>query len=280
LASGNLKARADEGNGKSRGNEVAALLRDFNQMAERIESLVGAQRQLIRDVSHELRSPLARLSVALELMREETNSESRLHLDRMEREAERLNRLIGQLLELSRIETMAAPPKNEPVLLEEIVEKVVADAAYEASSRGCGVRALIRDNIMVKGDPELLSSAIENIVRNGIRYTRDETEVLVTLERDQTSVSAVVTVRDFGPGVPEDKLESLCLPFYRVDAARGLDTGGAGVGLAIAERVLRIHGGSLSLANHPDGGLVAAISLPASTVLSSPASLTAQSALA
>jgi two-component system sensor histidine kinase CpxA len=267
LASGNLQARA--GSSKrhsSKGDEVVALVHDFNRMADQIESLLGMQKQLIRDVSHELRSPLSRLSVALELLREDTNEQSMVHVERIERETERLNRLIGQLLELSRMEaTEGVGIRTESVQLEEIVREVVSNAAYEAGSRGCNVRAVLRDQVTLQANPELLASAIENVVRNGIRYTHAGTDVMVTLEYDRNDGATVVklTVRDFGPGVPEDKIPSLRMPFYRLDPARSSETGGTGVGLAIADRAIRLHGGSLALRNHPEGGLEVILLLPA-----------------
>ena len=271
LASGDLKARAKGTKRQvSKSDEISALVHDFNRMADRIELLVGTQQRLIRDVSHELRSPLSRLSVALELLREDANGPSVVHVDRIEREADRLNRLIGQLLELSRMEAMdGLGLRIETIQLGDIVQEVVANAAYEASTRSCNVRAAIHDQITVRANPELLSSAIENLVRNGTRYTDAGTDVIVTLERQEQNgaTAARITVRDFGPGVPEDKIPSLCMPFYRVDPARSKETGGSGVGLAIADRALRLLGGSLALRNHPLGGLEVTVVLPASPIL-------------
>jgi len=183
----------------------------------------------------------------------------------VERAEDYLNRLIGQMLELSRMEaTDGVGIRTELLQLEEIVREVVSNAAYEAASRGCHVRAALRDRVTVRANPELLSSAIENLVRNGIRYTHAGTDVLVSLERQRREGADVVrlTVRDFGPGVPEDKIPSLRMPFYRVDPARSNETGGTGVGLAIADRAVRLHGGSLALRNHPEGGLEVTMLLP------------------
>lgn len=265
LASGNLKARAGGARKQPfRGDEVAGLVRDFNRMADQIESLVGNQKQLIRDVSHELRSPLARLSVALELLREDTNEQSMVHVERIERETERLNRLIGQLLELSRMETMdGAAISKQTVQLQDIVKEVVENAGYEAATRNCRVRAVITADATVYANAELISSALENVVRNALRYTDRGTDVLVTLDRrnDEEHI-ARLTVRDFGGGVPEDKIPSLCMPFYRVDPARSSETGGTGVGLAIADRAVRLHSGRLALRNHPQGGFEVTLLLP------------------
>ena len=257
LASGNLKARTTGIRSRvSTGDEVASLVHDFNLMADQIESLVGNQKQLIRDISHELRSPLARLSVALELLREDTNEQSMVHVERIERESARLNRLIGQLLELSRMEAMdRAGVGMQMIHLQDVINEVVENASYEARSRSCSVRAVVEEAV-VCGNKELLSSALENVVRNAIRYTMSGTDVTVSLERQECETGGVakVTVRDFGPGVPEDKIPSLCIPFYRVDPARSDESGGTGVGLAIADRAVRLHGGTLILQNHPQGG--------------------------
>jgi two-component system sensor histidine kinase CpxA len=285
LASGNLKARASGIKSQvSNGDEVAALVHDFNRMADQIESLIGTQKQLIRDVSHELRSPLSRLSVALELLREDANEQSLVHVERIEREADRLNRLVGQLLELSRLETMdGARIGKEAVQLEDIVREVVANAEYEASARSCKVRGLAVQATSICANSELLSSAIENVVRNAIRYTRDGTDVIVTLKQEvqESGGMARLTVRDFGPGVPEDKIPSLCMPFYRVDPARSKETGGTGVGLAIADRAVRLHGGTLAVRNHPEGGLEVTVLLPMSKSASrQPPQLAATSSIA
>jgi signal transduction histidine kinase len=268
LASGNLRARAKHvRNQTTKGDEVAALARDFNRMADRIETLISTQKQLIRDVSHELRSPLCRLSVASELLRQNTNEQSMVHVERILRETERLNRLIGQMQELSRMEALdGVGVSKQMVRLEDIVNGVVENASYEARSRNCNVRAVSVEEASAYANAELLSSAMENVVRNAIRYTNCGTDVIVMLERqqDEAGSAATVTIRDFGPGVPEDKIPSLCMPFYRVDPARSNESGGMGVGLAIADRAVRLHGGSLTLRNHPQGGLEVTIRIPIS----------------
>jgi two-component system sensor histidine kinase CpxA len=234
-------------------------------MADQIETLVSNQKQLIRDVSHELRSPLSRLSVALELLREDTNEQSMVHVERIERETDRLNRLIGQLLELSRMEALERGGIRKHVIpLEDIVLEVVENAEYEASTRDCKVRAVIVEPAVVYGTGELLSSALENVVRNAIRYTNPGTDIIVTLDQQHEAGlnMARLTVRDFGAGVPGDKIPSLCMPFYRVDPARSSETGGTGVGLAIADRAVRLHSGRLELRNHPQGGFEVRLLLP------------------
>jgi len=217
---------------------------------------VGAQKLLLRDVSHELRSPLARLSVALELAREDAGEPMRAHLDRIEREADRLNQLIGQLLTLSSMEALERQKHFAPLSLNQLVEKIIPDAEYEAHQRECTVAFRAEAECVVSGNEELLYRAIENIIRNAIRYTGSGTEVEVALRRVQEGGAAKIEleVSDRGPGIPENEREAIFRPFYRVDDARSPHTGGFGVGLAIAERAVRLHGGELSVSNRAGGG--------------------------
>lgn len=263
LASGDLTARA--GTSRSRGHdEMSELVRDFDMMAERLENLVNAQGRLLKDISHELRSPLARLNVALELARQRSGPEAESALERIDREASRLNELIGRLLTIVRLEGGGEAMRKVPVRLEELVREVTADAAFEAQNRHCSVECFVVDECLVVGDPGLLNSAIENVVRNAVRYTQQDSAVEIRLECvDSTSgPEAVVRITDSGPGVPEDALDKLFRPFYRIDDARGRGTGGVGLGLAIAERAVKLHGGTVRAVNRPQGGLMVEIKLP------------------
>jgi two-component system sensor histidine kinase CpxA len=264
LAAGDLTARA--GNPKSRrGDEIAGLVRDFDTMAGRLETLVKAQSRLLNDISHELRSPLARLNVALGLARQRSGPESASMLERIELEASRLNELIGRLLTLARLEDGEQRVPSTPVLLDEVVLNIAEDAEFEAQARHCHVRSDIpAGNWGVRGEASLLHSAIENVVRNAIRYTREGSTVEIHLERSESSkgAEAVVSVTDCGSGVPPDALEKLFQPFYRLDDDRGRQTGGVGLGLAITERAVRFHGGRVAAFNRAEGGLLVEIRLP------------------
>jgi two-component system, OmpR family, sensor histidine kinase CpxA len=264
LAAGDLTARA--GNPRSRRrDEIAGLMRDFDTMAGRLENLVKAQSRLLNDISHELRSPLARLNVALGLARQRSGPESASMLERIELEASRLNELIGRLLTLARLEDGEQRVPATPVLLDEVVLNVAEDAEFEAQARHCHVRGNIPEgNWAVRGQASLLHSAIENVVRNAIRYTREGSTVEIHLASKQTSgpPEAVVSVTDCGSGVPADALEKLFQPFYRLDQDRGRQTGGVGLGLAITERAVRFHGGRVGAFNRPEGGLLIEIHLP------------------
>src|SRR5579859_4872649 len=267
LASGELATRVAKPDGEERifgGDEIQGLVHDFNYMAEQLERLVGAQKILVRDVSHELRSPLARLSVALELAREEAPPSMQEYLQRIDREAGRLNLLIGQLLRLSSIEATNAASHTDKFTLDGLVEELLPDAEYEAHQRSCRIQVLEQCCCSVQGNQELIYRAIENIVRNAIRYTRQDTvvELKIGCEERAGLRMATLDVADSGPGVPETELENIFRPFYRVDAARQQDTGGFGVGLAIADRAVRLHHGEVRARNRPEGGLIITLSLP------------------
>lgn len=263
IAAGDLTARAGAP-AVSRRDEVAGLMRDFDAMAERLETLLKAQSRLLNDISHELRSPLARLNVALGLARQRTGVESTDMLDRIELEAARLNELIGRILTLARLEDGEQLVPQTPVPLDEIVESVSEDAEFEAQERHCHVHTSIAEgNWEVRGNASLLHSAVENVVRNAIRYTQEGSAVDIELKNETRGArEAVLRVSDSGPGVPSDSLDKLFQPFYRLDDARGRQTGGVGLGLAITERAVRFHGGKVSAFNRPQGGLVIEIRLP------------------
>lgn len=260
LSEGDLSARV-EGPVATRRDEIGELARDFDAMAERLEGLLGSQRRLLRDVSHELRSPLARLRVALELARNRAGASAGEQLDRIEREAGRIDELIGQLLLLERL--AAGQAGGEPVAfdLADLVGEVVDDASFEAVAAGSRVELGPCPDCPLHGHPGLVRSALDNVLRNAIRFAPAGSAVEVSLESDAGFVR--VTVRDRGPGVPDEHLGSLFEPFTRVADARERGSGGAGLGLAITRRAVELHGGSVSARNHPDGGLEVAIRLPA-----------------
>jgi two-component system sensor histidine kinase CpxA len=224
-----------------RKDEIGQLARTFDRMADRIETLLEAERRLLLDISHELRSPLARLSLAVELAR--SGEDVPRHLDRIDREADRLNGLVGGLLQVTRAEGDQSQMRRETVELDVLLQAVVDDAQIEAEQRGCRVELVRREPVVMQGDTELLRRAVENVVRNGVRYTEPGTAVLVSLTRSGSQ--AVIEVRDHGPGVPEEHLKRIFDPFYRVDSDRNRVTGGAGLGLAIARRAIELHQGSI-----------------------------------
>lgn len=266
IATGEFTARAGGGLAEQ-DDEVGQLVKDFDFMAERLEILIGAQQRLISDVSHELRSPLTRLKLALDLTRSDSGGELAPTLNRIERETERLSSLVGMLLTLSRLEAGEGPKESSPVQLPELLAEIVADVQIEAQSRSCSVELRPMPDCWIEGDPELLRSAFENVVRNAIRYTEPGTTVHVSAECDSSDPAHVrVLVQDHGPGVPQAELENVFKPFYRVDTSRERRTGGVGLGLAIAERAIKLHNGKITASNVKEGGFQVEITLPMATV--------------
>ena len=242
---GDLSARAES----LRRDELGQLARTFDRMADRIETLLAAERRLLLDISHELRSPLARLGVAIELARSGDDTEAALN--RIQKESDRLNSLVGQLLQVTRAEGDPASLRCDPVRLDELVQLLVEDSAIEAAAHGCSLQYHSGEAVTVAGDPELLRRAVENVLRNAIRYAPRDTNVEVTLSRG--GAGAVVEIRDYGPGVPADALPRIFDPFYRVESDRNRLSGGIGLGLSIARRAGELHQGTIRAANADPG---------------------------
>jgi two-component system sensor histidine kinase CpxA len=258
MAAGDLSVRTS-GELGSADHETQALGRDLDRMAERIELLLESERRLRRDISHELRSPLSRLNIALELLRRKAPEDALPAFDRIERETERLNTMIGELLTLNRLESERSI-RREDVDLDKLVEEVVADARLEAEPRGTSIALETRGAAVVRGDAELLRRAFENVLRNAVRFTEPATSVDVSLTGDASGVE--IQVRDRGPGVPESMLEEIWKPFYRVETDRSRALGGTGIGLAITHRAVSLHGGRAAAKNAAGGGLVVSLYLP------------------
>jgi two-component system sensor histidine kinase CpxA len=252
VAAGDLEVRV----GRPGGDEVEALARDFDRMSGHLRDLLDTQRRLLRDVSHELRSPLARLRVALELAERDREAS----LARIAKEADELEALTGQLLSLARLDSGQSTLERRELDLGALLAQVVTDADFEAGARGRQVVLETTAETVVMGDPELLRAAVENVVRNALRHTADGSAVTVALECSGSD--ALIRVRDHGPGVAEDQLARIFEPFARVGEARERSDGGHGLGLAITARALRLHGGEVEASNHRDGGLVVTLRLP------------------
>jgi two-component system sensor histidine kinase CpxA len=258
LAGEHLDVRVSAGL-EGRKDELAVLARDFDAMADQLRANRGAITRLLRDISHELRSPLARMRLAVGLARQPTADPSR-QLDRMEREIERLDGLISQVLKLARLSGTDAPFERETFDVDEVIEEVVRDANFEGAAKGCTVQTVGTAKISVSGNRELLRSAIENVLRNAVRYSPKGARVDVAVERSEAGLT--VSVRDQGPGVPDSEVDRIFEPFYRVAESRDRDTGGEGIGLAITSRVMKAHGGSAKADNRAGGGFEVRLSLP------------------
>jgi len=264
FAGGDLSVRVGSKPELRRGDELSDLAADFDGMASRIEALIASRQQLLADISHELRSPLARLSLALDLARRRAG-ENVAEYERMDREIQRLDALIGQLLMLARLQAPGHPIEAafERIDLRELVREVAQDAGFEAQGAGRTVTVEREVDVHVRGNRGLLRSALENVVRNAVRYTPAGTAVSIAMEPVDAAGRAAIVVRDRGPGVPAEALARLFDPFFRVDEARHRASGGIGLGLTITRQAMQAHGGSATAQNHPDGGLAVRLELPA-----------------
>lgn len=253
FGSGDLSTRVP----MQRKDEIGELAQSFNEMADRIETLLNSERRLLQDISHELRSPLARLSFGIELAR--TAEDRDAAMNRLKRELARLTSLVGALLEVTRAEGDPGSRVLDPVRLDDVVREVMEECALDAQARECRLSTVDLPPIALPGDRELLRRAIENILRNAIRFAPSGTDVEVTVASN-SSVAEIV-VRDYGRGVPDDALPRIFEPFFRVDDSRNGSTGGIGLGLAIAKRAIQLHHGHLT-AEHAHPGLRVRIEVP------------------
>lgn len=264
VADGHLDSPVDVSIQK-RTDEIGELSRSFDAMKMHLTTLLEAQRRLICDISHELRTPLARLGVALELARKKSDAATSDSLNRIEHESAILNDMIGELLSLSRLEAEMGHIVFEKTDLLAMLDMIVEDANFEA-------RAVNREVVLsapeyldpVKLNPELFRRAVENIIRNGLNYTPEGTSVEVAVDIRSRSGHAGIVIRvyDHGPGVPEKELDLIFKPFYRTETSRSRDTGGAGLGLAIAQKSVIAHGGEIHAELPPAGGFVVEMWLP------------------
>lgn len=259
IADGDLSVRAMPAIG-SRNDELATLARDFDRMAERIQGLLQKQQELLGDISHELRSPLTRLNVSLELLRRGESDT----IERMQTEINRLDALIGQILTLTRLQIREGQKLVTTVDLCSLVEGIAEDVRLEGKNEGKSIVCSRAGDCRLQGDPALVRSCIENVVRNAVRYTKPGTEVTIALKRAEQYGGpwARLVVSDHGSGVPRESLPRLFEPFYRVGEGRDMRMGGFGLGLAIAQRVALLYGGKITARNRESGGLEIEIELP------------------
>ncbi len=258
LAAGNLEARVGE-EFSSRRDELGVLARDFDTMSDHIRALIASKEDLLRAMSHELRSPLARLRVASGLARR-PQADIIKQLDRIELEAERLDTLIGQMLQLSQLRAAKPTLPLEPIDLTSLLSEVVEDARLEANAADKNVDWTAGESLWLNGDHDLMRSAIENVLRNAVRFTKPDSAVAVSLHREQQQ--ALIVIEDHGPGVPEAELARIFEPFYRVAESRDRDSGGTGLGLAITARIVGLYSGEVRAQTAASGGLRVEIRLP------------------
>ncbi len=263
ITAGDLGVRV-EGNLARRGDELGEFARDFNRMADQTEHLIYSQRQLLYDISHELRSPLARITVALDIFRTRMDGDSTLN--RMDGDLKQLNEMIGRILTVAKLESTSTLQSLATVELSELIASVVHDADFEANEKRSSVKVFEMDDATIEGDQNLIRSAVENVLRNAVRFTASETSVEVRLKTSEMDgrKSAIISIRDHGPGVPKEELPHIFRAFYRVTDAGSRSSKGVGLGLSITERIVRLHEGHLRAANMPGGGLQVEIELPLS----------------
>ncbi|WP_440805071.1 ATP-binding protein [Pseudomonas syringae] len=237
----------------NRRDEFGVLATDFNRMGARLQSLIGSQRQLLRDVSHELRSPLARLRIALALAERAEPAEREKLWPRLGRECDRLEALISEILALARLDADFGGP--EPVDLSGLLHRLKSDTHLDGAEQHIQVE--VQHDLHLQGWPDMIERALDNLLRNALRF--NPAGQRIDLQAVQVGDRVSLSVRDHGPGVADEHLAQLGEPFYR---APGQSTPGHGLGLAIAKRAAERHGGNLILGNHPDGGFIATLDLP------------------
>jgi signal transduction histidine kinase len=268
LSAGNLDARAGV-EVTRRKDEIGVLGREFDSMAERLSTLIAARQRLLRDISHELRSPLARMEMAIGLARQDPAS-TPAQLDRVQRESERLDELIGHILEYARLERDPATFTFEELDLAELARQILHDAEFESQSPPGRLRLTAEDALRIRAEPHVLHSAIDNVVRNALLHADPEKPIETKLYADAEGVH--ISVRDYGPGVLEADLSRIFEPFHRatVPGTRRVSTEGTGIGLAITQRGAALHGGRVAARNADGGGLIVTISLPRSLLATPP----------
>lgn len=257
VAEGALDARADPFMGPRR-DELADLGKSFDHMADRLQSMLESQRRLLHDVSHELRSPLARLQAAVDLIQQQPERGAEF-IARIQKDVQRMDSLVGELLTLARLDAGMTGSLDNAVDLAEVLNDIVDDAAFEATQKGCHFQLSMPPALMICGDQELLHRAIENVVRNAIRYSPAGAMIHLTATREHECVR--LAVADAGPGVAPAELAAIFEPFFR-SAAQAADSG-YGLGLAITHSVVTAHGGRVFAMNQPAGGLAVVFELPA-----------------
>jgi two-component system OmpR family sensor kinase len=258
--SGDLDVHLDPVMARRR-DELADLGRHFERMAARLREVLEGQRRLLHDVSHEMRSPLARLQAAIGLARQQPEKLEE-HLKRMELEAVRIDALVEELLTLARLQSRIDLDLDQEICLVDVVSSVIEDCDFEARLEGGQVKLTAASSLLVRGNPEFLHRAIENVVRNAVKHGGKGRQVTLALREDSNGTRAELFVLDSGPGVPNDFLERIFEPFVRPSTAAGAEASGHGLGLTIARRIVEAHGGHIRAANRPEGGLSVQILLP------------------
>ncbi|WP_419418492.1 two-component system sensor histidine kinase CpxA [Legionella sp. D16C41] len=261
IATGKLSTRVGQFKGHYR-DEIAQLSSEFDRMAEQLEGLVNSKERLLQDISHELRSPLARLQIAIELGRKKASPIADIEFCRMDMECLRLNNLISEILQFARLDRSAEELNITKVNILDLVNHIIEDANFECGEDSAKIELIATENYQLLIDERLIHRAIENIVRNAMRYSPNDKKVYISLSTNPEKTNLFIDIEDQGPGVPDEQLKTIFSPFYRVDTSREKKTGGYGLGLAIAEKAIHLHYGSITASNRNEGGLSVRITLP------------------
>ena len=261
LGTGKLNTRVGHFVGHHK-DEIAELSYEFDNMAEHLETLIHSKERLLQDISHELRSPLTRLQIAIELGRNKSNHLADKEFNRIESECFKLNTLIGEILDYARLDVSTSKLNKSRISLPSVLDSIINDANYEFYEKKPRVIIGSIQPCRLMLDKRLIHRAIENILRNALRYSPKGQVVIVSLYKDPSKHCVIIDIEDNGPGVPSSQLIKIFNPFYRVDTARAKKTGGYGLGLAIAKQAIQLHGGEIHATNRQQGGLLVRITLP------------------
>ena len=261
IATGKLNTRVGHFRGHNK-DEIAKLSHEFNRMAEQLEQLMQSKERLLQDISHELRSPLARLNIAIELGRNKTSHLADAEFSRMETECNRLNELIGEILEFARLDASTTKLHLNTTNMTELIQQIVQDGNYEFNTHPSRIISETIEFCELQADQRLIHRGLENIVRNALHYSPIDQQVIVNMYSDNQKNLIYIDIKDRGPGVPEEQLKTIFTPFYRVDSSRTKKTGGYGLGLAIAAQAIAMHHGQIIAKNRKGGGLLIRITLP------------------
>ena len=256
---------------QSRRDELADLGSAFNVMVSRVSQLIQSQTHLMHQVSHELRSPLARLQIAIGLIKQQSTQVDISHqisdkitasLNRIETESVRMDQLVGELLTLSRLESGITALQKETIDLKDLLQDLVEDANFEGAANHVNVQFSGSSNIQIKAQPDLIQRAIDNVLRNAIKYSPPQSNVKVSATIDAVVKQVVIHVADNGVGVNASELKAIFKPFYRANTVSASSVGGYGSGLAMSKQIIEGHGGQISATNNVNGGLLVTIKLP------------------
>lgn len=261
IGTGKFNTRVGHFTGHKR-DEIAELSDEFDRMAEQLEALVNSKERLLQDISHELRSPLARLHIAIELGRKKSHNQAEIEFCRMELECQRLNTLIGEILQFVRLDKANETINKSLLNLTDVLKKISDDANFEFGETTARAFISAPQSWIINADERLIHRAFENIIRNALRYSPDSAPVEIAQSLSADKKNMLIDILDQGPGVPEGQLQKIFSPFYRVDSSREKKTGGYGLGLSIAEKAITLHGGTIQAMNRKKGGLQVRVILP------------------